>query len=168
MKCSTISPLHSDFYWYGFYWQYLLSRKANSHLMRVIFLRSSYNCSKRCWIDYSRDRSIRYKTDTRGIQTVQGATLLPVTNNNMGTIITPNKKLFQTSTSIQSSAYLLRFETIPSVMMLPVTSHEKQELYNLFHVSHWITRNHVEKEGDYSRHMAVDLWGEFHICGCDL
>jgi len=54
----------------------------------------------------------------------------------MGTIIALNKKLFQITIFIQSSAHLLRLEIIPSVMMLPITSHEKQELYNLFHVSH--------------------------------
>lgn len=66
-------------------------------------------------------------------------------SNNMWTRIALNKKLFQISISVQSSAYLLSLETIPSVMMLPTTKHENQELHNLFHLSQRITRNHVEK-----------------------
>lgn len=126
MKCSAISPLHSDFYWYNFYWQYLPGRKANGHLMRVIFLRSSYNCSKGRWIDYSRDRSVRYKNRYKRYKDCTGC-YIPACdfNNDTETIIALNKKSFQISISIQSSAYLLRLETIPSVLMLPITSHEE-------------------------------------------
>lgn len=56
-------PLHSDFYQYNFYWQYLPHRKVNGHLS--IFLKSKYSYSKLCWTDDSSNISItsqnRYK-----------------------------------------------------------------------------------------------------------